>query len=197
MNPPSYQQIRMTPDEKEFMQTVYDLRLKNLWFPGLLVSLVNAVIVFFALYFFAAFILDIGVAAQKTVLNTNNIFTWLWQHKLFMILVLDVILLWLHYYFKVLPFKHDAETGMKQKISFMVTEKEYFPVTGQYFVWFLGKPKHYEIDEETYLNCREGGPIYYEQALYSKHIFCLNDHETVKLFTFGTRNNGYGYNGQS
>ena len=40
----------------------------------------------------------------------------------------------MRYYGGILPFKADAGEGMKQPVPYTIYQKEYFPVTSQYFL---------------------------------------------------------------
>jgi len=81
---------------------------------------------------------------------------------------------------RVYPLKKDADSGVKEKVPFLITRKEYFPLTGQFYV-ALDDPDylHHEIDEETYYNCVEGGYIYIYRAAKSKFVFEENGRFTI------------------
>ncbi len=80
----------------------------------------------------------------------------------------------------VLPFKTDAECGMKEKIPFTVIRKQYFPITDQYYVWFDDPEyEHHEVDADTYNKVNEGDNMYVYRAINSKYIFELNGRFTI------------------
>jgi hypothetical protein len=94
------------------------------------------------------------------------------------------------YYTSVLAFKRDAESGKKCRQAYVVTRKEYFPITDQYFVRLNNKAdRHYEVSKEAYDNCKEGEVIFMDQTIRTKYIFTLNDHIITTMFHIkrGTR----------
>ncbi len=79
------------------------------------------------------------------------------------------LLIW---YKKVRPITRDLKAGVKDIIPYQIIRKEYFPLTGRFYV-ALDDPNylHHEIDEDTYYNCSEGGFIYVYRAPKSKFVF--------------------------
>lgn len=73
---------------------------------------------------------------------------------------------------RINPLRKDIAAGMKQKIPYTITRKQYFPLTDQYYIWTdkIDNPDH-EVDEATYYNCSEGDIIYIYQTPLSKLIF--------------------------
>lgn len=73
---------------------------------------------------------------------------------------------------RVVRLKRDADSGVKEQIPYTINKKQYFPLTGQYFVW-IDDPANldHEIDEETFYNCEVGDVIYIYRAAHSKFVF--------------------------
>ncbi len=76
---------------------------------------------------------------------------------------------------RVLPLKRDADSGVKEKIAYTITRKQYFPLTEQYFVW-IDDPENLdrEVGEDMYYNCSPGDTIYIYRAIQSKFVFERN-----------------------
>jgi len=73
---------------------------------------------------------------------------------------------------KVLAYKRDAESGMKERIAYTIVRKEYFPETDQYFVTFDDPDyMHHETNRDTWYNCHEGGYFFIYRAKKSKYVF--------------------------
>jgi len=76
------------------------------------------------------------------------------------------------YYKKVKPFKQDANSGVKEQISYTIVKKNYFDLTNKYYVTFDDPDYlHHETDEDTWYNCYEGGYYYIYRAIKSKFVF--------------------------
>ena len=84
------------------------------------------------------------------------------------------------WYKKLRPITQDINAGVKDVIPYQIIRKEYFPLTGRFYV-ALDDPNylHHEIDEETYYNCTEGGFIYVYRAPKSKFIFEESGHFVI------------------
>jgi len=84
------------------------------------------------------------------------------------IIVIALIL----YFRRILPFKKDADNGIKELIPYVIRQKEYFQFTYKFF-FRIDDPQnlHYEVDEETFLKYREGDTIYVSRAPRSKYTF--------------------------
>ena len=81
---------------------------------------------------------------------------------------------------RVYPLKYDADSGVKEKVPYMIMRKEYFPLTNQFYV-ALDDPNylHHEIDEDTYHSCVEVGFIYVYRGTKSKFVFEDNGRFTI------------------
>jgi hypothetical protein len=73
---------------------------------------------------------------------------------------------------RIRSIKRDIVTGVKQKVPYIITCKQYFPMTNQYFIWTdkIDKPNH-EVDEATHHNCVVGDTVYIYMAPKSKLLF--------------------------
>lgn len=73
---------------------------------------------------------------------------------------------------RVLTYKKDAVSGLKERLAYTIVRKEYFPMTNQYYVMFDDPAyPHHETDEETWYNCYEGGYFFIYRAVRSKFVF--------------------------
>ncbi len=72
----------------------------------------------------------------------------------------------------VLTYKRDARSGVKERVAYTITRKEYFPLTDQYFVSFDDPDYSYhETDRDTWYHCNEGGYFFIHRAKRSKFVF--------------------------
>ena len=183
MNIAAYKQIPMTREDKEWMMTIYDLRYKNFLFPGTIHCTIYALVLFVVLSVAFAIFGFMGSGGNGSSF-VGSALHFAWHHKVILSVCLSALLCWLAYNTLVLPYKKDAEEGIKLIVPFTVDRKEYYPVTGQFFIKFEGNnQKHFEVDADTYNSCEEGGIMNREMAPNSKHIFMENDHVNVKIFS--------------
>ncbi len=172
----------MTKEDKEWMMTIYNLRYKNFLFPGILHCTIYAVVLFFVITVVIAVVGFMGSGDGDSFVNNTLYFAW--HNKIVLSICFSASLCGLAYRMLVLPYKLDAEKGIKLIVPFTVDHKEYYPITGQFFIKFEGNSQHhFEVDADTYNSCAEGGTINREMALHSKHIFVENDHVNVKIFS--------------
>jgi len=125
----------------------------------------------FAVY---SIINDLVFGAKNTWMGNEHLLVG-WYYKIEISASIAAVFCILSYFNGILPYKIDAESGVRLRVPYVVTKKEYFPVTGQYFVSLAGINRHYEVDAETYGKCEESGTIYMSQAAKSKYIFSEND----------------------
>jgi len=187
------EKVPLTPEEAQWLMTIYNLRVKDLFFSGAFRCLFNCLVILFPVYFIGALLHDIFLFHGKIWLN-GELFSSGWTFKLSMVLSAAIISCSVVYFFRILPFKQDARSGVKQKVSFTVTSKEYYETTGQYFIrinWPLDKL--YEITADAFNNCEEGGTITMSQAIKSGYIFCENDNAKIKMFVIKRPNRRLSY----
>ncbi len=171
----------MTDEERAWFMYIYTARTKELrgwgfvralvlWFAGIMVG-----------YRITAILHDGYFYDGVPMLTMEHLFGG-WGLKTILICggaTLNCLLL---YYYWALPYKEDAEAGVKERVPMVVVRKEYYPVTGQYFITLKGWPKHLEVTEETYYNSTEGLPIMMERARKTAYLFGANDRVRVKPF---------------
>ncbi len=167
--------------ERDWLMKIYTLRKKDLFFAGCRRAL---------FYYFIAFCLGMYMVAilHDAFIDGENI--WFdypfffngWWWKSVVIVLLTAANCALRYYAWIVPMKKDADSGFKALAPFTVTRKEYYPVTGQYFLHLAGRPKRFEVDDETYNEHEEGETIYMRMAVNSAHIFSFHDSVTVRVF---------------
>lgn len=97
---------------------------------------------------------------------------WMWMINfcfLETIVVSTGVYFWMK---KVKPFKVDAKSGVKENVPYKIIKREYFPLTGQYYLGF-DDPNylHHEIDEDIYNRCTEGDFMYIYRGAASKFVF--------------------------
>ena len=184
----------LTDAEKDWLMKIYTLRRQNLFWAG-----VFRLTVFCIVFYITCF--PVIATIHDNVLNGVQLWTkgngdYLPVGVVLIVLTVSVICA-AAYYSWILPYKLDALSGIKETIRFTVIEKQYFPVTGQYFLRFDGDDveEHHEVTEEAYDSCHEGSGIFMSRAIKSQHLFHENDNVKVKLFQFSVRRRGNGYNG--
>ncbi|MCW3123459.1 MAG: hypothetical protein JWQ38_2951 [Flavipsychrobacter sp.] len=76
---------------------------------------------------------------------------------------------------RILPYKKDANSGIKEKVPYEIIRKEYFPLTDQYY-FALDDPNylHHEVDAVFFSSCNEGDSIFVYRAIRSKFVFEAN-----------------------
>ena len=171
--PPQAEPLR--PDEKQWLTDMYNKLVSKMWrgFLG------NAVIL--VLVSISPFGYRVYAIVNDVILSAND--TWLvdqrpsigWWYKSVIAVIISAVCCALYYLNIVLPYKQDAEAGVKLRIPYVVTKKEYFNLTGQCFVWLNNAEKHCEVDTDTYNKCDEGATVYVEQVPRSKYIFSDNE----------------------
>ena len=79
----------------------------------------------------------------------------------------------IYFYVKrVLAFRIDAESGIKERIAYTIIRKTYYPMTNQYYLTFDDPLyPHHETDRDTWYNCYEGGYFFIYRAKKSKFVF--------------------------
>lgn len=165
----------LTTGEKDWLMEIYSTRFKYLWiaFPGytLILTIISLSPLGFTVY---AIVNDLMLGGKDTWMVEQHYISG-WYYKIGIAIMIAAVFCILSYFFRMLPYKADADSGAKLNVPYVVNKKEYYPATGQYFVWLGGINRHYEVDEETYNKCDEGGIIYMSQAARSGYIFSEND----------------------
>ncbi len=184
--------IPMTDEEKQWMMTIYDLRRKDLFPMGFVRCMLQTVLLMLILVPLFSFVHDALTGGVWLITQFQPVF---WVLKIILGISLAVLACTVLYYGDILTYKQDAISGLKQAIPYTIVQKQYFPVTGQFFLRFAGDDPdtHHEVDEEHYNSCEEGDITYMYQALNSKHIFHKNDHIQVKFFNIPRPRQRYYY----
>ena len=159
--------VPLNDDEQDFLRTIYKKRRRFL------------AIVYIGMLGMAIFICVFAYgmdAIRNYLMPKDNIhYASTLGMRIINFLFLCCILLSSGIYFyvkKVLPFKHDAESGVKERIAYTIVKKNYFELTNKYYVTFDDPDYlHHETDEATWYNCYEGGPFYIYRAIKSKFVF--------------------------
>ena len=96
----------------------------------------------------------------------------LWVIKVVEIQCMFLIPASILFYRNVFPLKKDAASGEKERIPYIITRKEYFEYTGQYY-FALDDPfyLHHEVEPEVYNSYSEGDVYYVYKGIYSKFAF--------------------------
>jgi hypothetical protein len=155
-----YEQVPLTTDEKDMLLTVYESRLRYLFIVYLFLVIMGVWPMLFNVYYWKYSILDWFVTAvmKYGVVETAIIGTGIYFLNT-----------------RILPFKRDALSGVKEKIPYTIMRKEYFPLTSQYYFGFDDPDYlHHEVDEDTYNKCNEGDTMYVYRGIKSKYVFELN-----------------------
>lgn len=168
----------MTEEEKKWMMTIYELRYKDFFFKGFIRCLLQSVLFNVILLLFVHFGPD--------RVDRQNEAWFMSQLVIIGIGILAVLYRSAALYFGgILPYKMDAEAGMKQPIPFTILTKEYFPITDQYFFRFTNDPDaHFEVNEDTYNKFEEGDITWMYRAIHSQHMLRENDHIQVRFFVW-------------
>ena len=184
--------VPLTEGEKEWLMNIYELRSKYYFQGGLIKCALLWTVVAFPVYALVFAFHDILTSHANPWLAGSGI------HHVSIILAIAALCVTVHslilYYTWMLPFRSDALSGQKYIRQFAIERKEYFPVTGQYFIYIEGIENHLEVDASTYDKYEEGDRIPLKQAILTKYIFMANNHVLIKLFASGTgmHESGYG-----
>jgi hypothetical protein len=175
MQRPEPQIVPLTADEKVLLMAIYQRHYKYLWTGFLISTFILSFISFtpFGLKVYA--VIDDLVFDGKNTWMINENYLAGWYYKIGIAALISGILGVLSYYTSVLPYRLDVDSGTKLKVPYLVDKKEYFPITGQYFVLLQGIEGHYEVDAETYNKAEPGNTIYTSEAAKSKYIFSEDD----------------------
>jgi hypothetical protein len=166
-----YEEQPLTDSDKEWLMTIYNLRRGDLIKNG------------YVRILFPFLVLMTLIGGATGLGSTDN---WPLRMTLFIAVafVITTVVWTIIYNSWAVPFRRDAESGIKLRKPFLITRKEFFYVTNQYFITLDVDPNNrIEVDADTYNDCEEGEYIYFFQAVVSKHIFYPNDHVRVKLFS--------------
>lgn len=145
-----FEQAKLTDDEKDMLLTIFNKRRRFL-----MAAYSGMIAVAFAVSFLSINARNLGAEwAEKHSPGVEGI---KWMGNL---IFLEFVVVGSGVYFyvkRVLPFKRDAESGIKEIVPHEIMQREYFPLSGQYFFRF-DEPGHlhHEVDEETYFNYVEG-----------------------------------------
>jgi hypothetical protein len=159
--------VPLTNDEQDFLRSIYKKRRRFL-------SLVY-IGMFAVAVFICVFAYSMDVVRNEMMPKDNIHYESTLGIRAINFLFLCCILLasGAYFYFKkVLPFKHDADSGVKEQIAYTIVKKNYFELTNKYYVTFDDPDYlHHETDEDTWYNCSEGGYFYIYRAIRSKFVF--------------------------
>ena len=89
------------------------------------------------------------------------------------VLALILIPSGIYFYVKrALPLKRDADSGVKERVSYTIVRKEYFPLTGKYYFAFDDPDYlHHEVGEHLFNKCSEGSVMYIYRGARSRFVF--------------------------
>jgi hypothetical protein len=165
MQPGPYEKVPLKDEEKDQLRNIYRLR-------GRFFFSVYAILIPFAFaYSFRGIdsYANIGSVSKDNAVSLSADGMWLVNLSVLGGIVIGSGVLIL--FKRILPFKKDAASGVKEKIPFTIIRREYFPLTNQFFV-ALDDPDylHHEIDEDIYHKCAEGDTIYLYRGVQSKYI---------------------------
>ena len=172
MRPSPYEQVPLTADEKSMLFTIYDSRRRFLLIVYIFLILLGVVVYFKGIW------IGYKHIRFKEYYEDVSIPTWVAA-----IGGLEAILIGSGLYFlftRVLPFRKDIKSGMKEKVPFVVLKKQYFSISDQYYLT-LDDPKYeYHVtDADTYYAVNEGDKIYLYRAPWSKYVFEENGKFTI------------------
>ena len=159
--------VPLTDDEKDFLLFIFKKRRRLLI---MVYSIFIAAVIFICLFSF-------GMDTIRNLLVPKDDIKYdsTWAKWLFTLVFISSALLITGTYIyvkRVLPFREDAESGVKERLAYIITRKEYFSLTNQYYVMFDDPLyMHHETDQETWYNCYEGGYFFIYRAKKSKFVF--------------------------
>lgn len=163
----------LSEPEKEQLTTIYDQRLR-------LFVIINVIFVVLALIYSSENIHNIDdyghpIPWKKNDDHFNLSATQMYFTSLSFLGYIIVGTGLIIFFKRINPFKQDLKCGEKEIVPYLITRKEYFPITNQYFV-ALDDPDylHHEIDEDTYNQCTEGGYLFLSRAIHSGYVFEIN-----------------------
>ncbi len=167
MQPRPSATVPLTDDELDFLRSIYKKRRRFL--------LLVYVAMFVVAAFVCAFAYSMDVLQNEMMPKDNIHYASTLELRVINFLFISCILLlsWAYFYFrKALPFKRDADSGVKEQISYTIVKKTYFELTKKYYITFDDPSYlHHETDEDTWYNCYEGGYFYIYRAVRSKFVF--------------------------
>jgi hypothetical protein len=173
MYPGPYEQVPLTADDRDMLYTIYDFRRRFLF---LVFILIGAAIIILYLKGINFHIFRIDYKYLND--SKSPMLDWVLCN---FILELVFLVTGLFFVFtRILPFRKDLKSGVKEKIPFEVIKKQYFPLTNQYYLT-LNDPRYeyHETDEELYNAISEGDNVYLYRAIYSKYMFEENGRFTI------------------
>ncbi|MES2702949.1 MAG: hypothetical protein V4649_09935 [Bacteroidota bacterium] len=181
MTEPVAEIVDVTESEASWLMTIYQLRRKDLFFKGCLRCLFSSIMYVVIGYGIVSFLHDLVFYESKWF--TGNAFIRRLPWLAISGAIASFVVVAAVYFRSVLPFYHDALSGKKIRQPYIVTQKEYFYITGQYFVRLNnGLDKRYEMNQQTYNSCEVGKITFVHQAMASRYVFTENDHVVTSFF---------------
>ncbi len=174
MQPTIIETVPLTENEKIWLLQIYEERRRRHKSNGFMKALFAVAFIYLMLmtlfwpFIFSATNGDQNDKAYFIHLIFSNL-----HIKLPVMLIISGVYTKLRYYGWILPYKKDALSGVKYMSLFLVTRKEYFPITGQHFITIkCHQDKRFEVNDSIFYHCEEGGHIALGQAVKSGYIFC-------------------------
>ena len=176
MQMPSPEFFPLAVDEKEQLADLYDQQTKRLFMVFLSFTFILSVISFTKFGFLAyAMVNDLFLGGKDSWMVDQHFLSG-WYIKVGVAALISAILCTFSFVNITLPHRLDATSGVKCRMPFRIMKKEYFPVTGQYFVTLSGtNDRHCEVEQEIFEKCEEGDVVYLDMAFKSKYIFTDSD----------------------
>jgi len=169
----SYKTIPLSPDEKDLLHAIFVTRLR---------VLVSGFLLLESLFF----VITLRMSFRRYKVDQYDL--WDSQHIRHwtaivfggMLCLFFIIYCACIFFKRVYPFYKDHKCGEKEIVPYLITRKEYFPITNQYFIGF-DDPKYrfHQVDRDFYNKCYEGGTAYLYRAEHSKYVFENNGRFTL------------------
>lgn len=179
MLPGPYETVPLTDDDKDFLLTIYDKRRRLLFVVYVILIAMALCFSFRGLDYRTRYSPKVNHWEDEEDSKYISRF-WMWTINL-TFLELPVVGTGLYFLFhRVLPFKKDADSGVKEKVPYRIIRKEYYEATRQYFVGFDDvNYEHHEVDADTFNKCNEGDVMYIYRGAKSKFVFENNGRFTL------------------
>lgn len=166
---PEQEQLPTVPlkeEEREHLLVIYQTRLKYF-------SIVFSILIAYGIYVsFGALNRDMSDGYDYEVFGHELTRTELFLASVTFCTMIFIIPGVRIYKRRVLAYKQDALSGIKEVVSYTITDKKYFSNTDQFFFSF-DDPNymHYEVSHDIYIAYKVGDIVPIYRAVRSKYVF--------------------------
>jgi hypothetical protein len=167
--------IPLTIEEKDALADYYNMAVKTVAKQWLVCIFIVTAASFTRLGLNVyAFVNDLFFGTAETWMASPH-YLGGWFYKILISVVIATLFAAPTYISGIRSIQSDIVSAVKIKAPFIVSNKEYFPTTGQYFLTLQGDKKHFEVDESTYGRLEEEQTVFVYVSPKARYRFGTDD----------------------